>query len=809
VTSNAQPRISIALISAAVLGYEILLMALFSLIQWHHFAYMVVSIALLGFGVSGSFLVLVRAIFENHFRNFAMVQACLFGVSSLLCFALAQRLSFNPEELIWDNDHWLRLGLVILLLALPFFFAANLIGLALMRFKFSLARIYAADLFGAGVGALGIIAILFLVPPAVALRVISFMGFAAAAVLWVEYRGRWRGVIIGLPIIILCLYSLPGTWTEPLISPYKGLSQLLRVPGTQVVAERFSPLGMINVVASKTVPLRHAPGLSLNANTEPPVQLGLFVNGGGLTAITRYFGVRADLTHLDYLTSALPYHLQAPGRVLILGAGGGAGILQALYHEAKRIDAVEINPQVVELVRDRFGEFSGGIFDHARVNLQIAEARGFLQRATSRYDLIQFPVLDSLSTAAGGVHGLNENYLYTIEALQQAISRLDDQGYIALTHGIKLPPRNSLKLFASAIEALKVLGADNIERRLALIRGWQTSTLLIKNGEISIADINAIKGFCRQRSFDLAYYPGMPAHEANLYNQLEASYFYDGTRALLGKQHDQFLQDYKFNLEPATDDRPFHSHFVKWSSLPEIIELRHRGGGALLETGYLTLVITLVLALLFSALLILLPLAFIRRDSPRIAGNSSSLKVLSYFFALGLGFLLIEIAFLQKFILLLHHPIYAAAVVLASFLVAAGAGSAYAQRFAGQLRSKKVTATAVVMIIALGIAYLALLEPLMQFAGSWQLGVKILLSITLIAPLGFCMGIPFPIGLSALATSPPSLTAWAWGINGCASVISAILATLLAIHFGFNAVILLALACYCVAAVNFPESTAD
>ena len=219
--------------------------------------------------------------------------------------------------------------------------------------------------------------------------------------------------------------------------------------------------------------------------------------------------------------------------------------------------------------------------------------------------------------------------------------------------------------------------------------------------------------------------------------------------------------------------------------------------------------ITLVLALLFSALLILLPLAFIRRDSPRIAGNSSSLKVLSYFFALGLGFLLIEIAFLQKFILLLHHPIYAAAVVLASFLVAAGAGSAYAHRFAGQLRSKKVTATAVVMIIALGIAYLALLEPLMQFAGSWQLGVKILLSITLIAPLGFCMGIPFPIGLSALATSPPSLTAWAWGINGCASVISAILATLLAIHFGFNAVILLALACYCVAAVNFPESTAD
>ena len=807
--ASPQPRLSIALISAAVLGYEILLMVLFSLIQWHHFAYMVVSVALLGFGASGSFLVLTRARFENHFRSFAVVQACLFGVGSLLCYALAQRLSFNPEELLWDNNHWLRLALVILLLALPFFFAANLIGLALMRFRNSLARIYAADLLGAGIGAVAIIAILFLVPPATALRIISFLGFAAAAVLWIECHGRWRGVIIGLPLAVLGLYALPGTWTEPLISPYKGLSQMLRVPDTRVVAERFSPLGTISVVESGTIPLRHAPGLSLNASTEPPEQLGMFFNGDGLTAITRYAGVRADLAHLDYLTSALPYHLQAPGRVLVLGAGGGSGILQALYHDAGRIDAVEINPQVVELVRDRFGEFGGGIFDHARVNVEIADARGFLQRTSGRYNLIQFPVLDSISTAASGVQGLSENYLYTVEALRQAIKRLDDKGYIALTSGIKLPPRDSLKLFAGAIAALESLGAANVERRLAFIRGWQTSTLLIKNGAISAADIVAIKEFCRQRSFDLAYYPEMPANEANRYNRFEAAYFYDGTRALLGKQRDRFLQDYKFNLEPATDDRPFHSHFVKWSSLAELIQLRHRGGGALLETGYLTLVITLLLALLFSMLLILLPLSFIRRDTTPTARRSSNLKVLAYFFALGLGFLLMEIAFLQKFILLLHHPIYAAAVVLASFLLAAGAGSAWAQRFAGQPRSKKVIAATVAVIIALGLVYLALLGPLMQSAGSWQLGVKILLSIALIAPLGFCMGMPFPIGLSALAAGPPALTAWAWGINGCASVISAILATLLAIHFGFNAVILLALGCYLAAAVSFPESTSD
>jgi spermidine synthase len=804
VTANAQPRLSIALISAAVLGYEILLMTLFSLIQWHHFAYMVVSVALLGFGASGSFLVLTRTVFENRFRGFAVTQACLFGSGSLLCYALAQRLSFNPEELIWDSNHWLRLALVILLLALPFFFAANLIGLALMRFKYSLARIYAADLIGAGIGAVGIIAILFLVPPATALRFISLLGFTAAAVLWLECRGRLREVVIALPIVAACLYALPDTWTEPSISPYKSLSQLLRVPGTRVVAERSSPLGRISVVESRTVPLRHAPGLSLNATIEPPEQLGLFINGDGLTAITRFSSDRAELAYLDYLTSALPFHLRTPGKVLVLGAGGGAGILQAIYHDAGRIDAVEINPQVVELVRNRFGEFSGGILDHAGVNVQIADARGFLQRTGSLYDLIQFPVLDSISTTAGGVYGLNENYLYTIDALQHALKRLDDQGYIALTNGIKLPPRDSLKLFAGAIAALESSGVANVERRLALIRGWQTSTLLIKNGEISAADIVAIKAFCRQRSFDLAYYPGMPTAEANRYNRFETAYFHAGTQALLGGQRDRFLRDYKFDLEPATDDRPFHSHFVKWSSLPELVGLRHRGGGALLETGYLTLVITLILAVLFSMLLILLPLAFLRRDSARTASHSS-LRVLVYFFALGLGFLLLEIAFLQKFILLLHHPIYAAAVVLASFLIAAGAGSAYAQRFAGQARSKKATAAAVAAILALGLAYLALLGPLMQYAASWPLGIKIALSIALIAPLGICMGIPFPAGLSALATGPPALTAWAWGINGCASVISAILATLLAIHFGFNAVIFLALACYLAAAGSFPD----
>ncbi|UCH42030.1 MAG: SAM-dependent methyltransferase [Gammaproteobacteria bacterium] len=790
--------------SAAVLAYEVLLMALFSLIQWHHFAYLVVSIALLGFGISGSLLVYLAPRLRHSFRGFATSQACLFALSSLLGFGLAQRLSFNPEELIWDPAHWIRLALVILLLMLPFLFAANLIGMALIEFRERLSRIYAADLLGAGVGALGIIGLLYLMTPTRALLLVATFGLAAAAAVWIECRGRAWPALSALILAGLALQLLPTAWTEPVISPYKELSQILRIPGTRIVEQRSSPLGWLSVVESPNLPLRHAPGLSLNARAEPPPQLALFTDAGGMSAITRYRGERDEIRYLDDMTSALPYHLQQPRHVLLLGSGGGADVLQALYHGVEHIDAVELNPQVIELVRDRFADFSGRIYSPKHANLHIDEARGFLQRGDKTYDLIQIPLLDSFAGAAGGVHGLNENYLYTVEAIQQALRRLETNGFIVLTRWLRLPPRDSLKLFATAIAALERSGMGDAGQHLLLIRGLQTTTLLIKKGTISGTDIERLRTFCRQRAFDLAYYPGMPASEANRHNRLQSAYFYDAAQALLGSGRERYLRQYKFDLTPSTDDRPFHFHFVKWGSLAELLEIRHRGGSALLETSYLTLLVALLLGLILSLALILVPLLFIRSSTTPTPVRFAKTRVFTYFAALGLGFLLIEIAFLQKFILLLHHPLYAAAVVLASFLVAAGFGSAWAQRYAGSLRARRACFYAVLGIVLLGGAGLMLHGPLLQLAGSWSLAARIGLSILLIAPLGFCMGMPFPLGLTSISIGAVSLTPWAWGINGCASVISAVLASLLAIHFGFNLVILVAMACYLLAIISYP-----
>ncbi len=282
----------------------------------------------------------------------------------------------------------------------------------------------------------------------------------------------------------------------------------------------------------------------------------------------------------------------------------------------------------------------------------------------------------------------------------------------------------------------------------------------------------------------------------NRFNVLEEPWLYNGIIAMLGEEAEVFFADYKFYVEPATDDRPYFSHFFKWRSLPEVLSLRVAGGAGLIEWGYLIVVATLAQALVAGGLLILVPLARIERTWTKGA------RFGTYFLLLGLAFLFVEIAFIQKFTLFLGHPLYAVAVVLASFLVFAGAGSAYSRRMARQeiLHGFGPVSVSVASIVGISVVYLLTLPPLF----GWLIGVvdslKILLSIMLIAPLAFFMGMPFPLGLSRVAAEAPDFVPWAWGINGFASVVSAVLATLLAIHLGFTAVIVLAALLYLTAA---------
>jgi hypothetical protein len=799
---------AVLLVSTTAIAYEILLMRILSIVQWHHFAWMIISLALLGYGASGSAIALAGKALAKRFEATFSVSALLFSVSMILCLLLALRVPFNALEVIWNPRQFLYLSAMYLLFMVPFFFAAVCIGMAFRCRSDRIDRIYFFDLLGAGLGAAGVIGALFLLQPQQAVAGFATLALAASALAGRDLNGRPRGSLVSVQLAwLLCLgYVAAGNHIALPVSPYKELSQALETVDARIVAERSGPLGQLTVVESPRVPFRHVAGLSFNTTHLPPDQLAVFTDGGGISVITAFDGDLAALACLGDVTAALPFRLLVQPRVLVLGAGAGADVLLALFNGASHIDAVELNPQMAGLLRGEFADYSGHLFEHERITLHLAEARGYVARDDEKYDLVQLGLLDSLAVSGSGVQALSESYLYTVEAVSRYLERLEPGGLLAVTRWLDVPPRDGLKLAATVIRAMRQSGIDDPGQRILMIRSWSTMTLLAKNGEFEEGEITIARDFARHRSFDMAWYPGMPESEANRFNRLDRPWLYRGVAALLSDDAADFIRDYKFDIEPPTDRRPYFFNFFKWRVLPEVLELRQRGGAGLIDWGYLVLVGTLAQAALLGALLILLPLALKKRTWPADTGG----RMGAYFFLLGLAFLFVEMAFIQKFILFLSHPLYSVAVVLAGFLVFAGLGSLSSARIARRSgkAGRSAVPTAVAAIVILGLFYLWLLPEIFAWLGGRGDVIRVLVSLILIAPLAFCMGLPFPLGLRRVANRAPDFIPWAWGLNGFASVTSAALATLLAIELGFNAVLLLALACYLLAAAAFGRDSA-
>jgi hypothetical protein len=387
------PQLALAVISAATLAYEVLLVRLFAIVQWHHFAYMAISIALLGFGLSGTLLAILQNRVRTRFTAAFAAGATLFGLSAPTGFLLAQALPFNALAVVWDPAQLLYLPAMYLLLVVPFFFGATCIGLAFVCFGGRIGRIYAFNLIGSAAGALGVVGALFVLPPPDTLRLIAALGFVSAALVTLDAKPVIRPALsLGAAAVgILVLAALPDGWFQLRISDYKGLPGALRVSGAKVLSERSGPLGLLTVVESPDVPFRYVPGLSLNAPAPPPDQLGVFVDGDSMTAITRLDGAPAPLTYLDYTTDALAYHLTERPSVLVLGAGGGQGVLQALHHGARRVDAVELDPNTVRLVTKDFAAYAGGIWRRPEVRVHVADARGFVASSREAWDIVSAP----------------------------------------------------------------------------------------------------------------------------------------------------------------------------------------------------------------------------------------------------------------------------------------------------------------------------------------------------------------------------------------------------------------------------------
>jgi hypothetical protein len=758
---------------------------------------MIVSLALLGFGASGTFLALAHRRLLRKFSTSYLANVAAFALLVVASPVLAQALPFQAEALLWDPWQPVWLVLLYLVLSTPFFCAANAIGLALIAFRGRAGRVYAADLVGAGVGSVLTLGLLYLVWPEGLLRIIAAAGFVAVGLGALELRARpsvWVGAAaIGLAATL----AIPTALLRFEPGPYKGLSQALLVEGTRVALERSSPLGRVSVIESPRVPLRSAPGLSLSSTSEPPDQLGVFTDGDNLQVITAASDDDERLAFLAETTSALAYRIAKPRTVFVPGAGGGMEILRAKQLGAQIVDAVELNPQVADLLRGEFSDYTGGLLERPGVHLHVGDARGFLAATDRRYDLIQMSLTGA--AGAGGLGGLNEDYLHTVEALRLYLAHLEPAGFLSITRWAQIPPRDSLKLVATVIAALEATGVADAAGRLLMIRGWQATTLLVKNSPVTTGEVRRTREFCDVLAFDVVWFPGIRAEDVNIYNQLPAPWYFDGVRALLGPDRADFTAAYAFDIRPATDDRPYFQNFFRWALLTEAWRAKDRGGMALLEAGYLLLVTTLVQALLVALLLIVLPLVLfapLARTGPRLRW-----QVFGYFTGIGLAFLFVEIAFLQKLMLLVHHPTVALSLVLATFLLGAGAGSAWSSRVPTD-QSRIMLIGAIAGIVLLGALYDAAFDRLIGELAVWPTAARALVAAALLAPLAFCMGMPFPLALREL---DELLVPWAWGINGCASVVSAALATLLAVDFGFSAVLWIALALYVLVLTSFPQ----
>ena len=789
-------------------------MRLMAIGQWHHFAYMVISMALLGYGAAGSLLFLF---FDGIKRNLDSWLVSLSGataVSFALAFSLSQKMGLDPLQLVWQPTQWGTMLFTYLLMGLPFLFGGGIVGIILTGAREKTHRMYAVDLLGAGSGAFLIVPALFLGPPWYLLPAAG--GLVLLGGIYFVIRMRHRGIGALTILLSACLLILIYLMFPPIpkIHHTKTLPITLSFPDARIEAETSGPLGMVHVVDSTLI--REAPGLSLNFGllddkSHLPPQKAIFVDAESIGPITHFTGNDLELDYLDFTTMALPYHIRDPGRALVVGAGGGTDVLLALKHHTPEIVALESNKQIAGLMLGPFNDFSGHLFVRPEVKLEIRDARQFIQATKSRFDLINLSLLDSPITSAGGLYSATENYLFTTEALSLYFSRLTDSGILAITRWLKLPPRDSLRIINTALHALrKETLPGPIKRHLLFIRSWRTATILVSKSPFTPQEIERAATFSDERSFDLAFYAGMPVERANRYDVLNSPNFYEGATALTGPEADVFIDRYVFDVRATTDDRPYFSHFFRWRTAPSLFRQLRKESLPLVELGFVFILATLVQATFASGLLILLPLAFLRWKK-RPSGISGALprlfvflKTGIYFASIGVAFMFLEMALLSKYTLLLSHPVYSAAILLGVVLVFAGLGSMSVRRFQAKGSHFLWIAVAVIFLWVLFQATIG--DRLFALALGKSFGGRILLAILFLSVLSFFLGWPFPSGLRVLAASYPSLVPWAWGINGCASVIGAVLGKCLAVSIGFRALMVTACFLYLLALLTYHVS---
>jgi predicted membrane-bound spermidine synthase len=687
-----------------------------------------------------------------------------------------------------DFSNLVSLLAMIGLAGLPFFFAGVCIGFLISRAGEDVNRIYFADLIGAAAGSVLAVVLITRLGATATCILVGATGFLVAAIAGGGRRIRysvlfvlWAGVSV---------WQAQTEWLRLYAPPDKPLFRR----EFQVETIEWHPIARIDV----TLPFEghHSFGGALAPNWQgpPPVTRLVFQDAGALTGIIKPNGTPENTPVLGQYMQGAAYAIRPGAEALIIGCGGGVDIEIALHNRARKVVGVDVNPKTVELIRGKYSQFAGGVFQRDEVELVVSEGRHFLTRDDRAFDVIQMSGVDTYSALAAGAYALTENFIYTREALHQYLDHLNPDGIVNITRPLLRPPRETLKLAVTWVDVLTERGRPNPEAHVIILAGQGQGSFfgvpwgltMVKESPFTESEVATIESWAAARQFSVAYAP-FGRGRGKLANYLTAS----------PEKRERMLAEDPRELTPATDDRPFFFHFYPWRDLFTFQWLAADEDDPQLSIAVILMLATLIMVTVLSAVFILVPLA--RHRLPK-AGAPRAAAFL-YFASLGLGFILIELALLQKLTIFLGGPTYTMAVTLFAVLFFSGFGSLASRRLAAD--PLKLIAVCVPVLAVLSVAASVSFGPVTDRLLGLSHAGRIAAAVALVAPLGFCMGMPFPAGLLILNRQQPELTPWAWGINACMTVMGTVLCIMLSTAYGFGRTMQIGAAVYLIGWLAF------
>jgi spermidine synthase len=767
----------LGLTSFAALLLELALTRLFSVVLFYHFAFLAISIALLGLGAGGVFAYLFKDRLSKIDTRKLASRLCM--LNSVLLVAVLELVLHIPVALSVGGGNFLRLTALYLAAALPFFVTGLLFSIVFARETRRIPRLYGADLCGGALACLAIVPILNWLggPNAI---ILAGVALAIAAMIWAENRStRRNSALLAGALMVLTAANYSGRLIDIVYAKGK-----FRDPAWVEFA-RWNALSRVEVDRQG-----QAKAIVIDADASTYI----------MNADVAQWHDTAWERALMSAPPALANVLRPHGDFAIIGPGGGVDVLRAVANGSRSVTGIEINPIIATtIMRGRYAEYAQHLYERPDVHIQVTDGRSYLRSTFERFDVVQMTLVDTWASTAAGAFALSENSLYTVEAFMEYFDHLKPDGMVAITRWEFRQPREALRVVAVAMEALHRLGIANPARNFIVAADGPLNedgipvAVLAKKSAFTAQEESAVaEHLLDYPSLQILYAPSTA--ERNPFADLIASNDPHG-----------FAGEYAYNVSPVSDNAPFFFFTLKANQIFRNLGLRH-GIDWKVNLGVLVLLLVLVISTVAVLLFLILPLLL--KTGP---GRPSPIPLL-YFVAVGLGYILVEIAFIQRFVLFLGHPTYALTVVIFLLMLSSGTGSLFSRVWLPRVEMGWMPLMLVVAVLLADVLFLP--SRLAALVGL-PFGYRLLVSAILLVPLGFVMGMPFPTGLRALSAYGSSKSGernasensveWAWAMNAAASVLGSVLAMVIAIQFGLTSTLACGAAAYLLALALMPS----